>query len=49
VISARLADNSAGSVYWIINPKKQLEPWRIRKDEDDDDVKLEDLMSPLKF
>ena len=49
VISARLADENAPSTYWIIRPKKTVEPWKVRKDEDDDELDLKDLMSPLKF
>jgi hypothetical protein len=50
VISAKLTEEATRSVFWIINPKKALEPVKVRKPSIfDDDFDLDDLMSPLKF
>jgi hypothetical protein len=50
VISAKLTEETTRSVFWIINPKKALEPVKVRKPSIfDDDFDLDDLMSPLKF
>jgi hypothetical protein len=50
VISAKLSEETTRSVFWIINPKKALEPVKVRKPSIfDDDFDLDDLMSPLKF
>jgi hypothetical protein len=50
VISAKLTEEATRSVFWIINPKKTLEPVKVRKPSIfDDDFDLDDLMSPLKF
>jgi hypothetical protein len=50
VISAKLTEEATRSVFWIINPKKALEPVKVRKPSIfDDDFDLDDLMAPLKF
>lgn len=50
VISAKLTEEATRSVFWIINPKKTLEPVKVRKPSIfDDDFDFDDLMNPLKF
>ncbi len=48
-ITAKLAEDMSRSAYWIIMPKKPLATVEFKKDEDDDDLSLSDIMAPLKF
>ena len=48
-INAKLSEDSARSLYWIISPKKALDPVKVKKDWEDDDFDLDDLLKPMKF
>lgn len=45
-INTQLTEDAEKTLCWLIRPKRMLEQPKIRKD--DDDLGLEDLMSPLK-